>query len=90
MIELESRLLDLIDSNIADASDDELFVGGYLRGHITLAVVDAEQQGLHDANSLYQQVNASLQIAIKSGELSPADQVVVRKWWEIWFKQAVG
>ena len=36
--EFESRILALIDNMVDHASDDELFAGGYLRGHLTLAV----------------------------------------------------
>ena len=35
IIEFEEILLELIDTRIATASDDELFAGGYLRGHIS-------------------------------------------------------
>ncbi|STT85582.1 YfcL protein [Klebsiella pneumoniae] len=34
--EFESRILALIDNMVDHASDDELFAGGYLRGHLTL------------------------------------------------------
>ena len=33
--EFESRILALIDNMVDHASDDELFAGGYLRGHLT-------------------------------------------------------
>ena len=34
--EYETYLLDKIDSRVEHATDDELFAGGYLQGHITL------------------------------------------------------
>ncbi|NMV42294.1 YfcL family protein, partial [Vibrio parahaemolyticus] len=37
IIEFEEKLLELIDARIETASDDELFAGGYLRGHISLS-----------------------------------------------------
>ena len=36
IIELEEKLLEAIDETVQTASDDELFAGGYLRGHISL------------------------------------------------------
>ena len=39
--DFEHKLLGLIDSMVATATDDELFAGGYLRGHISLAVARA-------------------------------------------------
>ncbi len=36
--DFEHKLLGLIDGMVATATDDELFAGGYLRGHISLAV----------------------------------------------------
>ena len=46
--EFEARVLALIDDMVDHASDDELFAGGYLRGHLTLAVAEAEEQGAVD------------------------------------------
>ena len=43
--DFEHKLLGLIDSMVATATDDELFAGGYLRGHISLAVARAELEG---------------------------------------------
>ncbi|PYA68036.1 YfcL family protein, partial [Serratia marcescens] len=50
--EFEARILALIDDMVEHASDDELFAGGYLRGHLTLAVAEAEEQGEHTAEAL--------------------------------------
>lgn len=69
--EFEARILALIDDMVEHASDDELFAGGYLRGHLTLAVAESEEQGDHSAEQLKARVLSSLDKAIKAGELSP-------------------
>jgi hypothetical protein len=50
--EFESRILALIDNMVDHASDDELFAGGYLRGHLTLAVAELEGEGEHSAEAV--------------------------------------
>ncbi|KXJ02787.1 hypothetical protein AN414_14500 [Serratia marcescens] len=80
--EFEARILALIDDMVEHASDDELFAGGYLRGHLTLAVAEAEEQGEHTAEALKARVEESLHKAIAAGELSPPDQILVRGMWE--------
>lgn len=80
--ELENRILALIDSNVEHASDDELFAGGYLRGHITLAAALAEEQGSSSLDDYSQLIEQSLDKAIKAGELSPPDQVLVFNLWK--------
>ena len=42
------------------ASDDELFAGGYLRGHLTLAVAELEGEGGHSADAVHGRVSQSL------------------------------
>lgn len=86
--ECEARILALIDDMVEHASDDELFAGGYLRGHLTLAVVDAEENGENTVQALYARVMESLDKAIKNGELSPPDQVLVNGMWEDLFQRA--
>ena len=85
----EARILALIDDMVEDASDDELFASGYLRGHVTLAVASLEQ--LDDnapvAEALQQAVSASLQHAIAAGELSPRDRILVEQMWHQLFLQ---
>jgi len=80
--EFEARILTLIDDMVESASDDELFASGYLRGHLTVAVADAEENGEHTAEALKVRVQHSLGNAIKAGELSPRDQVLVLGMWE--------
>ena len=86
--EFESRILGLIDDMVEHASDDELFAGGYLRGHLTLAVAEVELSGDHSREALTAQVQQSLEKAIQAGELSPRDQVLVRGMWQTLFEQA--
>ncbi|MBG6246527.1 hypothetical protein CS369_20565 [Candidatus Symbiopectobacterium sp. 'North America'] len=86
--ECEARILALIDDMVEHASDDELFAGGYLRGHLTLAMAEAEEQGETSVQALYQRVCDSIQQAIKNGELSPPDQILVNGMWDDLFQRA--
>lgn len=86
--ECEARILALIDDMVEHASDDELFAGGYLRGHLTLAVAEAEEQGETSVQALHQGVCDSIQQAIKNGELSPPDQILVNGMWDDLFQRA--
>lgn len=88
MTQFEQRVLALIDEMVEHGTDDELFAGGYLRGHLTLAVADAEADGVSSLSELAQRVNASLDVAIAKGELSPPDQVLVRNLWQQLYQQA--
>ena len=78
--QIEEKILEQIDSNIENASDDELFAGGYLRGHISLAAADCEMAGVDDLESFKAKVLESL--AGAKTELTPADQIVVNDMWE--------
>lgn len=80
--EFERRILAMIDSNVEHASDDELFAGGYLRGHITLAAAQAEELGQTSLNDFAVLIEQSLNNAIKAGELSPPDQILVFNMWK--------
>lgn len=88
LAEFETHILASIDDMVEHASDDELFAGGYLRGHLTLAVSDLEQGADHSAQALYHQVNASLEKAIAAGELSPRDQALVIEMWDKLYAEA--
>ncbi|AKH62060.1 MULTISPECIES: YfcL family protein [Photorhabdus] len=82
LAEFETRILAQIDDMVDHASDDELFAGGYLRGHLTLAVAELEQEGAHTAEQLHDRVEKSIQNAIKAGELAPPDQILVLHTWQ--------
>ncbi|OLQ84733.1 hypothetical protein BIY21_19835 [Vibrio ponticus] len=79
IIEFEEKLLELIDVRIATASDDELFAGGYLRGHISLSAASCEEEGINDVEELKQRIVASLDQA--RSELTPADRIIVNDLW---------
>ena len=86
--EFESRILALIDDMVDHASDDELFAGGYLRGHLTLAVAELEGEGEHTAQAINDKVASSLEKAISAGELSPPDQILVQGMCNNLYQQA--
>jgi len=79
ILQYEEKLLETIDASVATASDDELFAGGYLRGHISLAAADCESEGVNDIEELKTRVEASLEEA--RSELSPADRIIVSELW---------
>lgn len=80
IIEFEEKLLELIDARIATASDDELFAGGYLRGHISLSAAACEEEGINDLNTFKNRIEHSLDLA--RSELSPADRIIVSDLWQ--------
>ncbi|EKO3463667.1 YfcL family protein [Vibrio fluvialis] len=79
IIEFEEKLLELIDTRIATASDDELFAGGYLRGHISLSAAACEDDRVQDVEELKNRIEQSLEAA--RSELNPADRVIVSDLW---------
>ncbi|UPQ87229.1 YfcL family protein [Vibrio sinaloensis] len=79
IIEFEEKLLELIDARIESASDDELFAGGYLRGHISLSAATCEEQGINDVEQLKVLIQQSLDTA--RSELTPADRTIVNDLW---------
>ncbi|CAI2290494.1 TPA: YfcL family protein [Vibrio parahaemolyticus] len=80
IIEFEEKLLELIDARIENASDDELFAGGYLRGHISLSAASCEEDGVNDVEELKSRIANSLEEA--RAELTPADRVIVSDLWQ--------
>ncbi|WP_117234510.1 YfcL family protein [Vibrio maerlii] len=80
IIEFEEQLLALIDQRVETASDDELFAGGYLRGHISLSAADCEAEGINDIEQLKGRIVASLEAA--RSELAPADRTIVNDLWQ--------
>lgn len=89
LADLETRILTKIDDMVEHASDDELFAGGYLRGHLTLAVAELEEENETSSEALYQRVGISIQNAIKAGELTPPDQVLVLDMWKNLLNNAI-
>ena len=79
--DFEHKLLGLIDSMVASATEDELFAGGYLRGHISLAVARAELEGKTLVRDVKSYVLRSLNEAILQGELSEEDEKLVQAMW---------
>ncbi|NOH97849.1 YfcL family protein [Vibrio sp. 99-70-13A1] len=79
IIEFEEKLLELIDARIDNASDDELFAGGYLRGHISLSVATCEEDGIENVAELKERIEKSLDEA--RSELTPADRTIVNDLW---------
>ncbi|WP_273858885.1 YfcL family protein [Photobacterium sp. GSS17] len=75
----EEKLLTLIDHMVETASDDELFAGGYLRGHISLSAANCELDGEMSLESMNQRVDQSLSEA--QSELNPSDQLLVKSLW---------
>ncbi|NDL65328.1 YfcL family protein [Acerihabitans arboris] len=88
IVNFEARILALIDDMVEHATDDELFAGGYLRGHLTLAVAEAEEHDEHTLEELHDRVRGCLAKAIGNGELSPPDQVLVLGMWQKLYEQA--
>lgn len=79
IIEFEEKLLEVIDARIENASDDELFAGGYLRGHISLSVASCEEEGIEDVAEVKARIEKSLDDA--RSELTPADCTIVNDLW---------
>lgn len=75
----EETLLTLIDQMVETASDDELFAGGYLRGHISLSAASCELEGISSVADMNKVVDKSL--AEAQSELAPADQLIVKEMW---------
>ena len=71
------------DGLVDKASDDELFAGGYLRGHFDLAVGYAQVEGIEiSPDELNNNVEKSLVKAYRSGELDENDKSLVVNIWE--------
>lgn len=80
IIEFEEKLLELIDAQVENASSDELFAGGYLRGHISLSAAQCEEEGVIELDTLKQRIEESLEAA--RSELSPTDRAIVAGLWQ--------
>ncbi|MCG9780661.1 YfcL family protein [Photobacterium damselae] len=76
--DLEEKLLQHIDESIDTATDDELFAGGYLRGHISLAAAECEASGINDTEVMKAKIIADIDKA--RSELSPQDFTLVSNY----------
>lgn len=79
--EYEEKLLQLIDDGIDTATDDELFAGGYLRGHISLAAAECELNGLTDFASMKEKIVDAVEQS--KSELTPQDYVFVKSYMDL-------
>ncbi|MDX1538409.1 YfcL family protein [Arsukibacterium sp.] len=74
---------DYFDSLIPQATDDQLFAAGYLRGHFDLAVGSLEVSAEpFDKPQLCHWVEQSLAKAIAGGELTADDEQHVQQLWQ--------
>ncbi|MEF1206830.1 YfcL family protein [Photobacterium damselae] len=76
--EFEEKLLQYIDDSIDAATNDELFAGGYLRGHISLAAAECELNGLTDLASMKDKIVDAVEQS--KSELTPQDYVLVQRY----------
>ncbi|HIF9232330.1 TPA: YfcL family protein [Photobacterium damselae] len=76
--EFEEKLLQYIDDSIDTVTDDELFAGGYLRGHISLAAAECEASGINDIEVMKTKIIADIDKA--RSELSPLDFMYVQEY----------
>jgi len=62
------------DDYVVNGNDDELFASGYLRGHVDLIIGSAIVKGeTLELNTIIEQITASINAAIKQGELEQKD-----------------
>lgn len=74
-----------LDQFIASGTDDELFASGYLRGHIDLIIGTAiVNQQTVNVEEIIDGVAASIDKAIKSGELEQKDIEIVNSILNQW------
>ncbi|GEK11249.1 YfcL family protein [Pseudoalteromonas sp. McH1-7] len=83
LVEYVEKAQQFFDDLVDRASDDELFAGGYLRGHFDLAVgyAQVEETDL-TVEELNAQVESSLVKAYRNGELNDDDKAHVVTIWE--------
>jgi hypothetical protein len=77
------QVTQFLDAMVSSATDDELFAGGYLRGHFDLAVGRLElTEQVFERTELTASVQQSLELAIEGGELTTEDQHLVLSLWQ--------
>ncbi|RRS08220.1 MULTISPECIES: YfcL family protein [unclassified Pseudoalteromonas] len=83
LVEYVEKAQQFFDDLVDRASDDELFAGGYLRGHFDLAVGYAQvEEADLTVEELNAQVESSLVKAYRNGELNDDDKAHVVTIWE--------
>lgn len=74
------------DSVVEHGTDHELFISGYLSGHFSLVVSQAEQQHEFMLKLLDNRMQDSLSIAFVNQELIEQDQTDVLALWDRLFR----
>ncbi|MEZ7208499.1 YfcL family protein [Pseudoalteromonas sp. DY56-GL79] len=83
LVEYVEKAQQFFDELVDRASDDELFAGGYLRGHFDLAVGYAQvEEADLSIDELKAKVESSLVKAYRNGELNDDDKAHVVSIWE--------
>ena len=81
MVDLEAlsdKAQEYFDGYVAEGTDEQLFASGYLRGHVDLVIGTAiVKQETLTLDSLVDDVEKSVNKAIKNGELEQNDVVTV-------------
>ncbi|WP_034474094.1 YfcL family protein [Aestuariibacter salexigens] len=79
---IEQQLFDMVDT----ASEHDLFISGYLHGHFSLIVSQAERQNETTLSALNSRMQQSLDDAFSNNELNESDQEDVRNLWRKLFE----
>lgn len=94
MVDLEllsDKAQEYFDSYVAEGTDDQLFASGYLRGHVDLVIGTAiVQEETITLESLIDDVEKSVNKAIKNGELEQGDIVTVNDMLNSLIKHLAG
>lgn len=78
--ELLERLEPVFDQVYIDGDDDELFAGGYLRGHFDLIAAQQLSAGDHEPEHFWQALAAAIKEA--RHELAPQDLAHVENMYQ--------
>lgn len=76
-----NKIENQLDAMVSEADADTLFASGYLRGHIMLSAGYLEMEENLTIPGLVSATNTSLEQAIKAGELSDSDQIIIHQLW---------
>ena len=78
-----------IDKVVETGTDDEVFISGYLNGHVSLAAGYCLSHQLYSRQGLEVQVANSLESAFANNELEEPDQIAVKRYWQSCLKNVV-